>query len=140
MPRIYDNVGINLNKGTKRVNSIALGCTIEYEADIPDEDRDRRVRRPAKRSASKKEIEKEILEFKRQRESIGYKVDTEIKGIDGTTIKITSMADKDLNNWNTPPKQQTGEVPDGFTIAPAYNKGAYQIVPRDDTDAYTHRK
>ena len=50
------------------------------------------------------------------------------------------MADKDLNNWNAPPKQQTGEVPDGFTIAPAYNKGAYQIVPRDDTDAYTHRK
>ena len=50
------------------------------------------------------------------------------------------MADKDLKNWNAPPKQQTGEVPDGFTIAPAYNKGAYQIVPRDDTDAYTHRK
>ena len=140
MPRIYDTVGVNLNKGTKRVNSVAPGFTIEYEADIPDEERDRRVRRPAKRSASRKAIEKEILEFKRQRESIGYRVDTEIKGINGATVKITSMADKDLNNWNAPPKQQTGEVPDGFTIAPAYNKGAYQIVPRDDTDAYTHRK
>ncbi|MAK40807.1 MAG: hypothetical protein CL993_03660, partial [Euryarchaeota archaeon] len=71
MPRIYDTVGVNLNKGTKRVNSVAPGCTIEYEADIPDEERDRRVRRPAKRSASRKAIEKEILEFKRQRESIG---------------------------------------------------------------------
>ena len=140
MPRIYDTVGVNLNKGTKRVNSVAPGCTIEYEADIPDEERDRRVRRPAKRSAARKAIEKEILEFKRQRESIGYRVDTEIKGINGATVKITSMADKDLNNWNAPPKQQTGEVPDGFTIAPAYNKGAYQIVPRDDTDAYTDRK
>ena len=32
------------------------------------------------------------------------------------------------------------EMPDGFTIAPAYNKGAYMLVPRTDTDAYTHRK
>ena len=32
------------------------------------------------------------------------------------------------------------EMPDGFTIAPAYNKGGYQVVPRGDTDAYTHRK
>ena len=32
------------------------------------------------------------------------------------------------------------EMPDGFTIAPAYNKGGYQVVPRTDTDAYTHRK
>ena len=32
------------------------------------------------------------------------------------------------------------QMPDGFTIAPAYNKGAYMIVPRSDTDAYTHRK
>jgi len=31
-------------------------------------------------------------------------------------------------------------MPDGFTIAPAYNKGGYQVVPRTDTDAYTHRK
>lgn len=120
MPRIYDTVGVNLNKGTKRANSVAPGCTIEYEADIPDEERDRRVRRPAKRSASR--------------------VDTEIRDLNGDIVKITSMADKDLNNWSAPPKQQIGEVPDGFTIAPAYNKGAYQIVPRDDTDAYTHRK
>ena len=32
------------------------------------------------------------------------------------------------------------QMPDGFTIAPAYNKGGYQVVPRTDTDAYTHRK
>ena len=32
------------------------------------------------------------------------------------------------------------EMPNGFTIAPAYNKGGYQVVPRTDTDAYTHRK
>ena len=31
-------------------------------------------------------------------------------------------------------------IPDGFCIAPAYNKGAYQVVPRNDTDAYTNRK
>jgi len=32
------------------------------------------------------------------------------------------------------------KMPDGFTIAPAYNKGGYQVVPRNDTDAYTNRK
>ena len=32
------------------------------------------------------------------------------------------------------------KMPDGFTIAPAYNKGAYQVVPRTDTDAYRNRK
>ena len=32
------------------------------------------------------------------------------------------------------------KIPDGFCIAPAYNKGAYQVVPRNDTDAYTNRK
>jgi len=32
------------------------------------------------------------------------------------------------------------QMPDGFTIAPAYNKGAYMVVPRSDTDAYTNRK
>tara|TARA_Y100000004_G_scaffold171647_1_gene207814 strand:+ start:1212 stop:1451 length:240 start_codon:yes stop_codon:yes gene_type:complete len=31
-------------------------------------------------------------------------------------------------------------MPNGFTIAPAYNKGAYMVVPRTDTDAYTNRK
>tara|TARA_B100000959_G_C14882567_1_gene583193 strand:+ start:113 stop:421 length:309 start_codon:yes stop_codon:yes gene_type:complete len=31
-------------------------------------------------------------------------------------------------------------IPDGFCIAPAYNKGAYQVVPQNDTDAYTKRK
>ena len=32
------------------------------------------------------------------------------------------------------------EMPDGFTIAPSYNNVGYQVVPRTDTDAYTHRK
>ena len=36
--------------------------------------------------------------------------------------------------------KQMPEIPNGFTIAPAYNKGGYQVVPRGDTDAYTHRK
>ena len=56
------------------------------------------------------------------------------------TVKITSMAEKDLSGWNTNIKNQTGDIPNGFTIAPAYNKGAYQVVPSTDTDAYTHRK
>ena len=32
------------------------------------------------------------------------------------------------------------KIPDGSTIAPAYNQGGYQVGPRTDTDAYTHRK
>ena len=50
------------------------------------------------------------------------------------------MAEKDLRGWNTGKEKTTGDVPNGFTIAPAYNKGAYQVVPSTDTDAYTHRK
>ena len=44
---IYDQIGINYNKGTRRVNSVAPGCTIEYEADEPEREvRPVYVRRP----------------------------------------------------------------------------------------------
>ena len=126
---IYDQIGINYNKGTKRVNSVAPGCTIEYEADEPEREvRPVYVRRPnpwAKYATDRKL-------------NSGKLRDAEAKP--GYTIHITSMEDKDLDNWNTGKKEQLGEVPDGFTIAPAYNKGAYQVVPNTDTDAYTNRK
>ena len=40
---------------------------------------------------------------------------------------------KPVDNWRLRESKK-------FTIAPAYNKGGYQVVPRTDTDAYTHRK
>ena len=126
---IYNQIGINYNKGTKRVNSVAPGCTIEYETDEPEREvRPVYVRRPnpwAKYATDRKL-------------NSGKLRDAEAKP--GYKIHITSMEDKDLDNWNTGKKDQLGEVPDGFTIAPAYNKGAYQVVPKTDTDAYTNRK
>ena len=137
MPKIYDTVGINYNKGTKRVNSVAPGCTIEYEADLYEE-RDERVRK-ASRNRSQK-TDPALLAFQRSREEIGIRKPREIEASPVFTVKITSMAEKDLSGWNTNIKNQTGDIPNGFTIAPAYNKGAYQVVPSTDTDAYTHRK
>ncbi len=140
MPRVYDVVGINLNKGTKRVNSVAPGCTIEYEADEKRYKEERkRVRRTKRNSTHDRKAHAELLEFYKQRESNGvYRRDIEAKP--GYTVNITSMADKELNNWNTSKRDELGEVPNGFTIAPAYNKGAYQVVPKSDTDAYKNRK
>ena len=42
--------------------------------------------------------------------------------------------------WPSGKKRQTGDVPEGFCIAPAYNKGAYQVIPKGDIDAYRNRK
>ena len=58
----------------------------------------------------------------------------------GIKILITPMEDKDLAGWNTPANKKVGEIPEGLCIAPTYNKRAYQVVPKDDTDAYRNRK
>jgi hypothetical protein len=137
MPKIYDDVGINYNKGTKRVNSVAPGCTIEYEADIYEE-RNKRVRKAS--SYRSQETNAALLAFKRSREQLGIQRPRDIEASPGFTVKITSMAEKDLSGWNTGKEKPTGDIPNGFTIAPAYNKGAYQVVPSTDIDAYTHRK
>lgn len=137
MPKIYDNVGINYNKGTKRVNSVAPGCTIEYEADLYEE-RDERVRKTSRKRSQ--ETNAALLAFNQAREEIGIQKPGNIEASPGFTVKITSMVEKDLRGWNTGKEKTTGDVPSGFTIAPAYNKGAYQVVPSTDTDAYTHRK
>ena len=137
MPKIYDTVGINYNKGTKRVNSVAPGCTIEYEADLYEE-RDERVRKTSRNRSQK--TDPALLAFIRSREQLGIQSPGAIEASPGFTIKITSMDEKDLRGWNTGKEKTTGDVPNGFTIAPAYNKGAYQVVPSTDTDAYTHRK
>ena len=68
MPKIDDNVGINYNKGTKRVNSVAPGCTIEYEADL-DEERDERVRKAARKRSQ--ETNAALLAVNQAREEMG---------------------------------------------------------------------
>ena len=124
---IYDQVGINYNKGTKRVNSVAPGCTIEYETDEPEREvRPVYVRRPNPWAKYATDGKLDTGKVRDATAKPGYKIITK------------SM--EDLDNWNTGKKDQLGEVPDGFTIAPAYNKGAYQVVPKTDTDAYTNRK
>ena len=144
MPKIYDAVGINYNKGTKKVNSVAPGCTIEYEADSEPVQRKPRKRKKGIRSLFDgipekfKPTDAEILAWERSQLQT-YKRDDQ-KTADGVTITITSMADKDLNGWPTGKPTQSGDVPEGFCIAPAYNKGAYQVIPKSDTDAYKNRK
>ena len=98
MPKIYDTVGINYNKGTKRVNSVAPGCTIEYEADLYEE-RDERVRKTSRKRSQ--ETNAALLAFNQAREEIGIQKPGNIEASPGFTIKITSMAEKDLRGWNT---------------------------------------
>tara|TARA_B100000686_G_scaffold148555_1_gene155904 strand:- start:421 stop:816 length:396 start_codon:yes stop_codon:yes gene_type:complete len=128
---IYDSIGINYNKGTKRVNSISPGCTIEYEADIPKERVRKVYERPVNPYEKYKPTESELLQLKRVNEP--QTRDAEPKP--GYTIKITPMEDKELDHWPTGSIQTSvGDIPKGFCIAPAYNKGAYQVIPSQDTE------
>ena len=52
------------------------------------------------------------------------------------TVAIKSMNTTHMGNGA--PKRKA--IEHNFTVAPAYNKGAYQVVPKTDTDAYTNRK
>ncbi len=144
MPKIYDALGINYNKGTKKVNSVAPGCTIEYEADAePNQNRPRkrkkRIRSLFEGIPEKfKPTDAELLAWKRSQSETFKRDDTVTPP--GVTVKITSMADKDLKGWPSGKKRQTGDVPEGFCIAPAYNKGAYQVIPKGDIDAYRNKE
>ena len=56
-------------------------------------------------------------------------------------IKNVKNTNKDFKTGATKPVRNIKlEISRKFTIAPAYNKGAYQVVPQNDTDAYTKRK
>ena len=144
MPKIYDALGINYNKGTKKVNSVAPGCTIEYEADSEPVQSKPRKRKKRIRSLFEgipekfKPTDAELLAWERTQSKVYRRDDQETAP--GVTVKITSMADKDLSGWPSGKEHQTGDVPEGFCIAPAYNKGAYQVIPKGDTDAYKNRK
>ena len=134
---LYNSIGINYNKGTKRVNSVAPGCTMEYEADIPKEQTRKVHERRVNPYEKYKPTDSELLQLKRVNE---LQI-RDAKPKPGYTIQITSMEDRDLNHWDTGSSQNsTGDIPKGFCIAPAYNKGAYQVIPSTDTDAYKNRK
>ena len=49
-------------------------------------------------------------------------------------IKLIIKSMEDLDNWNTTTKvvHHNNKLPDNFCIAPAYNKGAYMVIPKED--------
>ena len=66
-----------------------------------------------------------------------YKRKSELEDIPDDFVARMMRSGAKGGELNSKPE---AKIPDGFTIAPAYNKGGYQVVPRTDTDAYTHRK
>lgn len=98
---------------------ICQGVTVEYEDDIPVN--------PI-RGVNKTSIDPQTPIPYRRKSSLDDIPDNFVERI--------------MNNSGGGKAKEMKEVriPDGFCIAPAYNKGAYQVVPQNDTDAYTKRK
>lgn len=69
-----------------------------------------------------------------------YQSDTPYIRPEDTDCNIVYRSMEDLEGWKTAKKEKDAIIPEDFCIAPAYNKGAYQVVPRTDTDAYSKRK
>ena len=127
---VYKSVGINYNKGTKRVNSVAPGCTIEYGVDEPE----REVRKVYERRANP--WAKYATDAKLDRGSLR---DAEAR----PGYKIVSKSMEDLDSWETtkPVTSYEGDMAErekvaqeeikakGNRIVPAYNKGGYVYLP-----------
>ena len=113
MHPMFNNIGNNVKKRVRKVHAKPINRWEKYK---PTEEELRAI-------------------LKREREYATRSTEPE-----NPNVRIIPMEDKDLSGWNTGKQTNVAEIPEGFCIAPAYNKGAYQVVPRTDTDAYRNRK
>lgn len=129
--KIYEVVGINYNKGTRKKYTVAPGCTMEYEDEEIDPIR-----------GKKHDIQKSTPSA--DTELLEHRSDTTRPGV---TVKITPMEEKDLNGWQTVSKKPTrykGELAEREELAQEetkrkqkmigqfYNKGGYGYMPDPD--------
>ena len=129
--KIYEVVGVNYNKGTRKKYTVAPGCTMEYEDDAIDPIKGKKH----DKQKNKPSADTELLE---------HNPDTTRPGV---TVKITPMEEKDLSGWQTVSKKPTryeGELAEREELAQEetkhkqnmvgqfYNKGGYGYMPDPD--------
>ena len=111
MARVYDEVGVHLNKGRKKKFSVAPGIT--FERDEPEGD----VIVGTKRVTRKVKVE----EFVRRESALDNVPDNFVERMMASSATGGQVSTK-----------KDVIVPEGFAVSIAYNKGGYQVVPKDD--------
>jgi len=118
MSRIYNEVGINYNKGKRKRYSVAPGCT--FEPDDADYGED------IIRGTTKKKVTISVPKV----DNRPYRRD------DGHDkfINDSNFAERILSRSEYIRKKKSDEVntPDDFVVTVAYNKGGYQVIPKED--------
>ena len=107
--KIYEVVGVNYNKGTRKKYTVAPGCTMEYEDDAVDPIKGKKH----DKQKNKPSADTELLE---------HNPDTTRPGV---TVKITPMEKKDLSGWQTVSKKPTrykGELAEREELAQEVTK------------------
>lgn len=114
MSKIYDDVGINYNKGKRKRYSVAPGCY--FEPAEPEGD----VITGVKKSVKKVSYTK-------------YR-DEPYRRNDGYDTYKDNFAERMMGSGETIRKksQDDVKVPENFVVSVAYNKGGYQVIPKED--------
>ena len=111
MARVYDEVGVHLNKGRKKKFLVAPGIT--FERDEPEGD----VIVGTKRVTRKVKVE----EFVRRESALDNVPDNFVERMMGSNSRGGEIK-----------KNKQVKIPEGFAVSIAYNKGGYQVVPKED--------